>query len=332
MTLTTTSRPHEVLWTVTTSMAPSRALHLVAELGVADHMGDERVPVDELARRCGADAGALDRVLRLLVAHGIFTGDAGGYGHTDASKLLRADHPMSMRAFACMFGLPVVWDSFGGLRTSLRTGSTAVEQVEPGGFWAYLDAHPEEARIFGEAMTAKARADVAALLAAYDFRPFRTIADIGGGRGHLLHAVLEAVPTARGVLFELPPVIDALDVASERLTPVAGDFFVDPLPAADAYILMEVIHDWDDQAASAILAAVRAAAVPGAAVLVVEGIVAEGDPDPRVHTLDLTMMALTGGRERTAADLGRLLHGAGFRPTAVLDTPGPMRIVEAVAV
>jgi hypothetical protein len=144
--------------------------------------------------------------------------------------------------------------------------------------------------------------------------------------------VLDAVPTTHGVLFDLPDVIGALDVRSERLTPQAGDFFVDPLPPADAYVLMEVLHDWADAEAAAILGSVRRAAHPGSVVLIVESVVPEDHDDPRVHTLDLIMLAVTGGRERTAAEHDRLLRGAGFRLSAVVETAGPLRIAEAIAV
>ena len=116
-------------------------------------------------------------------------------------------------------------------------------------------------------------ADIAAVLGAYDFHCFGTIADIGGGRGHLLRAVLEAVPTAEGVLFDLPEVITIVDIGTERLTAQAGDFFVDPLPAADAYILMEVLHDWPDADAAAILRAIRRSAPANATLLIIEGVI-----------------------------------------------------------
>ena len=162
----TTAPPHETVWAISTSLAPARALHIAADLGVADHIGHEPVPVERLAERCGVDAGALDRVLRLLVAHGVFEHDGGGYRHSDASQLLRENHPHSMRAFARMIGLPVIWDSFGALASSVRTGAPAIEQVVPGGLWPYLQTHPEEARTFDAAMAAKARADVAAVIGA----------------------------------------------------------------------------------------------------------------------------------------------------------------------
>ncbi len=327
-----TEQPHEVIWTLTNAVIPSSCLHVVAELGVADHIADEPVGVKELASRCGADVDGLARVLRLLAAYGIFAEVEGAYGHTEPSRLLRSDHPMSMRAFSRMMGLPVFSASFSRLDHSVRTGSPALEQVAPEGLWPYLQDHPREAEIFGQAMTGKAAADIAAVLGGYDFSRFGTIADIGGGRGHLLLAVLEAAHTAEGILFDLPDVIDALEIHSERLTKRAGDFFVDPLPGADAYILMEVIHDWADAEAVAIFGAIRRAALPDATVLIIEGVVDEEQADPRVQTLDIVMLAVTGGRERSPRQLAKLLDGAGLRLSRVIETSGPMRIVEATAV
>ncbi len=325
-------KPHEVIWTLTNAVVASASLYAVAELGVADLVGDETVSPKQLAAACGADPDALDRVLCLLAAHGIFERQPDGYRHNDASRLLRSDHPMSMRAFARMMGLPVMKASFDRLDHSIRTGSTSFELVDGNGLWPYLVAHPDEREIFGQAMTAKAAGDTAAVLAAYDFGRFDTIADIAGGRGHLLHAVLDAEPTAEGILFDLPDVVAALEIDNDRLTGRPGDFFVDPLPSADAYILMEVIHDWPDAEAAAILEAVRRAASPGARVLIIENVLVDVGSDPRGHTLDVIMLAVTGGRERTGAELGKLLEGAGFAPSAVIDTAGPLRIVEGIAI
>ena len=324
--------PHEIIWTLTTAFVASRCLHVVAELGVADYIGDEPVSAESLASRCRADPDALDRGLRLLAAHGIFEREADGFCHTPASQLLRSDHPMSMRAYPQMMGLPGFATTFAQLEHSIRTGSPAVETVDSRGLWPYYQDHPEEAQIFGQAMTAKATADIAAILEAYDFSRFATIADIGGGRGHLLRAVLDAVPNANGVLFELPEVIDSLDLEHERLTPHAGDFFADALPVADAYMLMEVIHDWGDAECVAILTAIRRAAAPGATVLIVENVLPDEGIDPRGQTLDVIMLALTGGRERTPSELSELLNRAGFSDGSVTETSGPLRILEATAV
>jgi C-methyltransferase len=326
------SRPHEIISTLTNAFVASRCLHVIAGLGVADEIGDGPVSTPELASRCGANADALGRMLHLMAAHGIFEADDRGFRHTPASRLLCSDHPMSMRAHAALMGLPVFTATFARLEHSARTGSPAVDTVEPAGTWAYLQDHPDEALTFGHAMTAKAAADIPAVLAAYDFSRFATIADIGGGRGHLLRAILDAVPAARGVLFDRPQVIGALDVEHDRLTPHAGDFFVDPLPAADAYVLMDVLHDWPDAECVAILRAIRAAAGTGASVLVIESLLPGNGADPETQSLDIVMLAMTGGRQRTAQHLSELFTSCGFGDITVIATEGPLRIVEAPAV
>lgn len=323
--------PNETLWTLATAVIASRTLQVIAELGVADHVGETSVTVKELASACDADPEALERALLLLAAHGIFERAADGFAHTEASRLLRSDHPMSMRSFPRMMGMPAFTASFAQLEHSIRTASPSFELVDPEGLFAYLQRHPDEARIFDQSMTSKAAADIAAVLAAYDFTRFSTVADIGGGRGHLLQAVLHQAPAASGILFDLPTVIDSLDIPTDRVALVAGDFFTDPLPSAEAYILMEVIHDWDDAQATAILTAVGRAASPGATVLIIEA-AADDQLDPRVQTLDMIMLTITGGRERTSPQLRQLLDSAGLRAGEVFDTPGTMRIVEAVAV
>jgi C-methyltransferase len=325
-------RPHEVVWRMTNGVVLSRCLHAVAELGVADHVGDEPASAEELASRCGAHAEALDRVLRLLTVHGVFRTGDGGFQHTPASELLRTNHPMSMRAYARMMGLAGFVEAFAHIEHSIKTGAPAVETVNPGGFWAYLQDHPADAQIFGQAMTARAMADIATLLAAYDFSRFGSIADIGGGRGSLLRAVLDAAPSAEGVLFELPDVIATLDFEHARMTPRAGDFFIDPLPAADLYLLMEIMHDWADAECLAILSAVRRAAAPGARVLVIETILHDTEPDPRGRMLDVIMLAISGGRERTASEFSELFRSCGFSVGTVIETAGALRMIETTAI
>jgi C-methyltransferase len=192
-----------------------------------------------------------------------------------------------------------------------------------------LRDRPGEAAVFARAMTAKAGAAVAAVLTACDFTRFTTIADIGGGRGHLLTAVLDAAPSATGILFDLPEVIGTLDVHHPRMTVAAGNFFADALPSADAYVLMDVLHDWPDEECVAILSAIRRAAPADAALLVVEGIVPEESADPGAATLDVVMLAVSGGRERTADQLNALFQRAGFSLDKVINTTSPMRIAQA---
>jgi hypothetical protein len=310
----------------------SRCLHVVADLGVADALGERpRTPAD-LAAAVGAHPDALGRVLRLLAAHGVFAVQGDTVCHSPASRLLREDHPQSLRAFARFLGLPLTWAAYGALGHAVRTGHTAVTAVHPEGLFSYLAQHPEEGRVFNAAMADKARGTVLAILAAYDFSGFGVIGDIGGGTGHLLRAVLDVAPGASGILFDLPPVIaDAAALASPRLALQAGDFFRDALPRCDAYLLMEIIHDWGDAEAVAILRAVRSAAPPGAALLLIETLVPD-DPGPDwSKMLDIHMLALAGGRQRTRREYAALLDQAGFCLEREIDTGAGIAILEATA-
>lgn len=308
----------------------ARCLHVVAELGVADALGEQPTDAGTLAAALGANRDALARVLRLLAAHGVFELRRGRFSHTPASRLLREDHPESMRAFVRLFGLPLFWDAYGVLGHSLRTGQPAAELLHPGGAWRWLAENPEPAAVFDAAMAAKSRGQVAAVLAAYDFSTFRLLGDIGGGRGHLVSAVLAAYPEAKGILFDLPHVIAGV-APTPAMECRGGDFLRDPLPSCDAYLLMEVIHDWDDDHALAILKAVRRAAPPGAILLLVEALIPDATGPDFGLLLDIHMLALVGGRQRTVDEYAYLLRGAGFELRRTLDTQGGVSIIEAVA-
>lgn len=213
-----TETPFDILLQIAGGSCLPRCLHVVANLGVADALGETPQSAAALAVATGAEGAALDRVLRLLSAYGVFEDRKGLIAHTPASRLLREDHPQSMRSLARMFGLPGFWAAMGELEYSVRTGSPCADRVLPGGVWGYLSANPEASRIFDEAMTAKAHGQVAGVLGAYDFSGFGAIADIGGGRGHLLQAVLARAPRTTGILFDQPHVIaEASGIASDRL-------------------------------------------------------------------------------------------------------------------
>jgi O-methyltransferase len=183
--------------------------------------------------------------------------------------------------------------------------------------------------VFNAAMAAKAHGAVAGILASYDFSRFERIGDIGGGSGHLLRAIIDASPNTEGVLFDLPHVIEEADVVSERLTLQAGDFFRDTLPSCDAYLLMEIIHDWADEESVAILQAVRWAAPSHAKVLLIETLVPD-DPGPDwSKMLDIHMLALLGGRQRTRQEYEALLTKSGFVLLRDIDTHAGISILEA---
>jgi hypothetical protein len=325
--------PFEILTGAGSAYVLSSCMNAVAELRIADALDDEPRNPGDLAAATGTDAGALSRILRLLSSHGVFESRDGGYARTPASRLLRADHPQSLRSYVLMCGLPPFVNSFGALAHTLRTGQPALEKVSPGGMWKYLASHPDDARIFNAGMSDKAQGPIAGVLASYDFSPFGTIADIGGGRGHLLQAVLAAAPKAKGILFDQPSVIEeAAGIASDCLTLQAGDFFKDVLPVSDAYLIMQVIHDWSDEESTKILSGIRRAAPPHAKLLVVEAVIPDSPGPDWAKVVDLYMLALLSGRERTRAEYYELLAGAGFRLDRMINIGQSSAILEAVPV
>jgi O-methyltransferase len=330
----TEANPFETLRNIAGGYALPRCLHIVADFGVADALDETPRTARELAGSVGADADALSRMMRLLSAHGVFeTRDDDRFAHSPASRLLRTDHPQSMRALARMFGLSINWNSYGSAAHTLRTGRAALEDAYPDGFFAHFAKSPEESAVFNGAMAAKAQGQVTAIVDAYDFSRFERIGDVGGGRGHLLQAVLATAPKAHGVLVDLPHVVaDAREIATERLTLQAADFFKDPLPRCDVYLLMEVVHDWGDTESLAIFQAVRRAAAPGAKLLVIESIVPD-DPGPHwSKTLDVHMLILLGGRQRTRPEYEALLDRAGFSLRREIPTFADISILESEAI
>ena len=325
------SNPFDRLQQMAAGYCLPRCLHVVADLGVADALDETPRTAADLGASVGAHPDALGRVLRLLAAHGVFEMQGDMFRHSPASRLLRTDHPQSMRAFAQMNGLPVFWATYEALEHSVRTGLPAASKVFPEGFWAYFAQHPEEGRVFNAAMAARAQGVVAGILASYDFSRFERIGDIGGGSGHLLRAIIDASPNTEGVLFDLPHVIEGADVASERLTLQGGDFFRDTLPSCDAYLLMEIIHDWADEESVAILQAVQRAAPSHAKVLLIERLVPD-DPGPDwSKMLDIHMLALFGGRQRTRQEYEALLTKSGFVLLRDIDTRAGISILEVGA-
>jgi hypothetical protein len=303
----------------------------VARFGVADALGDTPRTAAELAEATGANPDALRRVLRLLAAHGVFAASDDRFNHTGASRMLRSDHPQSLRDFVAVFGTARAAQQLGYFDYSLQTGLPAAYKLNPGGLFASLQSDPEAGKLFDAAMTSKARNQIASVMAAYDFSDCGAIADIGGGRGHLLQAVLDSAPRTTGILFDLPQVVERAEaVASDRLRLQAGDFFKDPLPVGDTYLIMDVVHDWDDERAGAILAAVRNAAPSRARVLLIEGIITDEPGPDWVKTMDVLMLFLPGGRQRSRDEHEMLLHAAGFRLERVIRTASEVSILEAV--
>jgi hypothetical protein len=323
--------PHAVIWDLATSAAISRCLHAVAELGVADALDPDGADIEELADALEVDVDALGRVLRALSARGVFEVDLPRVRHSEASLLLRTTHPQSMGAFAHMMGLPLSWDAMTTLPDTVRTGRAGSFELHSEGFFAYLAEHPDQHRVFDEAMTAKSHADIGFILDAWPFAGVASVVDVGGGQGHLLRAIVDRNPGVEAALVELPDVIAraAAGHLGGVAALVAADFFTDPLPAADVYVLMEIIHDWDDHDATRILTNIRASAPVDATVLIIETVLQDHPgPDPAT-TLDIVMLALTGGRERTPDQYASILDAAGLELVRVIPTDGSVQIVEA---
>lgn len=323
------SSPLDVILQTTGGYCVARALHVAADLGVADCIEGSPVAFGDIADRLGADGDALARILKLLSAHNIFLVSDGAVSHSDASRTLRSDHPQSTRDLARMFGLSFFWQTFEALEHSVRTGAPAATKVHPGGFWAWLSESPEASAIFNGAMIGKSFGQVRGVVGSYDFSPFRKIADIGGGRGHLLQAILEKWPETTGVLFEPQHVIDDVRaIASDRLELCPGDFFAGGLPVADLYVLMEVIHDWTDEESRRILSSVHNAAPQGSMLLLIEQLMPE-TPEPHwVKMLDVHMMALFAARQRSAQEYHGLAEQCGFVRRRAIDTPAGISILE----
>ncbi len=308
----------------------ARCLYVTAEIGVADALDETPLTAAEIASSVGAHPEALNRVLRLLASHGIFQVQGDKYVHSPSSRLLRSDHPQSIRPNLRVWGSPLTWETYGELEYTLRTGLPAAEKVTPGGEWAYRAAHPEANRLFNQSMETRARSQIAGFVAAYDCSGFHVIGDIGGGHGHLLMAVLERTPSARGVLFDQPHVIaEVADQASERFILKSGDFFKSDFPTCDAYLLMDILHDWSDADSLTILKAIHRAAPPDAKLLLIERLItADSGPD-WTNVLDIHMMTLFGGKQRTRHEYETLFEQAGFLVEREIATSTGVSILEA---
>ena len=309
----------------------SQALYVAAKLGVADYLADGPKRVDELAKATETDASSLYRVLRALASLGIFTeqGDRV-FAMTPTAEPLRSDVPHSLRDVAIFWGEDWHWDVWGKILYSVRTGKSAWAQMHGDDVFDYFQRNPEAGEIFNRAMSSFSGFATKAVVEAYDFSGIQTLIDIAGGHGRLLAGVLEAYPSMRGVLFDLPHVIEGAPRGS-RCEYVSGDFFSSVPSGGDAYIMKHIIHDWDDERALKILRNIREAMRPDARVLLVEAVIAEGNNQDFGKLLDLEMLVSPGGKERTAAEYEELFTRAGLRLTRIVPTKSPYSVIEAVA-
>ncbi|HEY8478563.1 MAG TPA: methyltransferase [Spirillospora sp.] len=317
---------------------PAQMLHVAAEIRLADAFGHGPMSSAELAEATGTHAPSLYRLLRGLTGLGVVDQvERDLFALTEEGRRLRSDAPDSIRALILLFCGPDVWRAWGDMVETVRTGEYAWERATGRTPFEYFESDEERSATFNEAMAEHTRAVAPEVLRAHDFGRYRTVADLGGGDGTLLAAILRANPGTRGMLVDLPSGLRSApgglrDVA-DRVEIVPGDFF-DSVPAgADAYVLKSVIHDWDDEKAAAILRNCRAAMGAGARILLLEQVMPETVTPETAAVVrnDLNMLVSTGGRERTEAEYRNLLEGAGFTdvsPTGPL-RPASYHVIEA---
>ncbi|MDV3128625.1 acetylserotonin O-methyltransferase [Mycobacterium sp. 21AC1] len=317
----------------------AQGITVAAELGIADALADGPLRPDELARRINADTDAVDRLLRALVGDGVFRRTRDGrYALNPLADTLRTDAPVSIGAMARFVGCPQHREHWSHLGDAVRTGEAVVPKLRGMGAFEYIASEPGLGEIFNDAMTSVSELAIAPVVAAYDFTRFTTIADVGGGHGRLLSAVLLAAPSARGVLYDLPQVVEGAPEllgrygTADRVQVVEGSFFDSVPEGADAYLLKNIIHDWPDEQALTILGNIRAAARPGATLLLVEAVIPDHDREFIGKWTDMEMLIGIAARERSEAQYRKLYEQAGFQLTAVVPTASPFSLVVGRAV
>lgn len=314
----------------------TQAIHAAAALGIADELAQGPLDGSELARRVGADADALYRLMRLLISHGIFTQRRDGrYALTGPARALRRDSPASLRDAALFFGSATHRTHWTHVVDAVRTGDPVGAELDGAPFFEYIRTDRKFGEMFDRAMTSIGSLTTESLFAAYDFGRFGTVVDIGGGQGAMLAEILTRTPAGRGVLFDLP---DVTATAAERFATagldgrveVATGSFFDAVPAGgDAYLLKHIVHDWPDEPAQRILHTVREAMSPSARLIIVEIVLPQGNrPHPGKY-IDLEMLINSGGRERTAAEYRELLAHCGFAIERIVNTISPESVIEA---
>jgi hypothetical protein len=321
----------------------SRLIYVAARLGLADLLKKGPRTADELAAATDVKAWALYRVLRTLASYGVFEEVKGRrFKLTPLGNTLRTDVPASMHGFALMLVEKHVWESWEQLLYAVQTGKLPFDKIYGMPFYKYLEQHPDDLKVFGEAMTSLSGTENPAIANAFQktCKPssLGTLVDVAGGHGSLLAMILEANPKLKGVLFDTPPVIAragqerhvTVRGIAERCTLIPGDFFASVPAGGDAYMLKYILHNWDDEHCVTILANIRAAMHKKAKVLVADPVISAGNGQEWAKLLDIQMMVVVSGAERTKDELAALFRKAGLKLVKVTPTRCPLSIVEAV--
>jgi hypothetical protein len=332
----TKARDVDVMLDLTTSYITSRCIQVVAELSIADKIGDTPRGAEALANECGVRSDPLRRVLRLLASRGVFAEEGvDSFGHTDLSRTLRTDHPRSMRGWAQMTGGPI-FEAFADLKHSLKTGDPAFPVVHGCAPYQYFATHPDDRRAFAGAMGDWNRQLAASVLAVRQLANARLIVDVGGSFGYLLSDLLARCPHSQGIVFDLPAIadgarqrIESLGI-DERCRVVGGDFFESVPAGGDVYLMSWILHNWSDADCVRILRNCRRAMAPSARLLTIDHVIARDNAYDFGRTSDLAMLVAFGGRERTEEEFRDVLQEGGFRLVSVSALSVPVSLLESV--
>lgn len=312
-------------------------LSALADLGVADQVADGPLPVEEIARRTGAHADSLYRAMRAAASKGVFTEVAPRvFGLTELAATLRSDVDGSLRDVFLMQGQPFIREVYADIGHTMRTGEPTFEHVHGTDLFSYLSTRPEKSRLFSAAMGNAIRHVQLAAVDAYDLSEARRLVDVGGAHGHLVAEILTRYPRLHAVVFDRPEVVpgaaETLAAAgvADRAELVGGDYLVSVPGDGDAYVLSHVVHQVDDADAVTVLRNIRDVMRPDGRVILVDPVLPEGDTPHAGKFMDITMMALTRGRDRTAKEIVEVLAKAGLRHVETIAMSAPSSVVVAV--
>jgi hypothetical protein len=331
--------PPEVrVFELTIGAAVTQMMGIAARHRLADRLAARPRTADELAAETGLDADALHRTLRALAGIGIFRLDGDGrFANTRAGNAMRSGRQMRMREYVEYFASPSNLRAWADAEETVRTGKNAFERVHGMSVWDWFDRHPEERETFAQLMMGLTTVDAPIIARLYPWQEVKRVCDVGGGRGTLLSELLIRHDHLRGVLCDAPGVIDSARLLLERrgvmdrVELAAGSIFSDVPAGADAYVLKNVLHDWDDARSLQILGVVRKAMQPGARLIICETLTERNDADSLGCLADVHMMMVcSDGRERGRDDYARLLEASGFRAGRVLAGP-TVSVIEGVA-
>ncbi|MDQ6894017.1 MAG: acetylserotonin O-methyltransferase [Acidobacteriota bacterium] len=326
----------QILIQLFTGMWAMQAVAAASRLRIADQLATGPKTPEEVAAASGTNPGATRRLMRAVASLGLFVPAAGGrYGLTEPGERLRSDHPATFRDAFIAETDNVHWQSWAKLDDAIRTGDPRPQAVFGLPAFDYYGKNREEGEQFGRAMENISRFAAFAVLEAYDFSDARTVLDVGGGNGSMVLAVLDRCRNARGIVCDLPYIeqhanerIRAAD-AADRVRFQPGDFFESVPAGADVHLMKFILHDWNDAEAIRILKRSREALAPGGRLIVIEMIVPEGNRLEMVHLMDLNMLVMTGGLERTESEFRSLFERSGYQLTAVRPTASPFSVIEA---